>query len=125
MLQETKLKTNERLVSDALKDFQIYYLSRKESQGGGIAIGVIKDLESTLIREGDDQTEAMAVQVVVGELPISVITAYGPQENAIIEKKKKFCQFLEEEVCRAEFEGNGLILQMDGNFACWTKFNQK
>ena len=42
MLQETKLKTNERLVSDALKDFQIYYLSRKESEGGGIAIGVIK-----------------------------------------------------------------------------------
>ena len=115
MLQETKLKTNERLVSDALTDFQIYYLSRKESQGGGIAIGVIKDLESTLIREGDDQTEAMAVQVVVGELPVSVITAYGPQENAIIEKKKKFWQFLEEEVCRAEIEGNGIILQMDGN----------
>ena len=46
-----RTKTNERLVSDALKDFQIYYLSRNESQGGGIAIGVIKDLESTLIRE--------------------------------------------------------------------------
>ena len=38
-----RTKTNERLVSDALKDFQIYYLSRNESQGGGIAIGVIKD----------------------------------------------------------------------------------
>ena len=36
-------------------------------------------------------------------------------ENAIIEKNKKFWQFLEEEICRAEIEGNGLILQMDGN----------
>ena len=115
MLQETKLKTNERLSSEALKDFQVYYLSRKESQGGGIALGVTKDLESTLIREGDDQTEVMAVQVVVGELSICVINAYGPQENSIKEKKEKFWQFIEEEVCRAEIEGNGLILQMDGN----------
>ena len=115
MLQETKLKIDERIACDALKDFQVYYLSRQETQGGGIAIGIVKDLESTLIREGKDQVEAMAVQVVIGELPCSIITAYGPQENAPKEKKEKFWQFLQEEVLRADLEGNGLILQMDGN----------
>ena len=80
MLQETKLKIDERISCDALKDFQVYYLSRQETQGGGIAIGILKDLESTLIREGKDQVEAMAVQVVIGELPCSIITAYGPRK---------------------------------------------
>ena len=62
-LQETKLKPNETIKCDILDNFQVYYLSRQESEGGGLAIGVTKDLESTLIREGDDQTEAMSVQV--------------------------------------------------------------
>ena len=91
------------------------YLSRQESQGGGLAIGVTTDLESTLIREGDDQTEAMSVQVVVGNLPIRVINAYGPQENALKEKKEKMWGFLDEEVNQAEVGGHGLIIQMDGN----------
>ena len=88
-LQETKLKPNEIIKCESLDNFQVYYLSRQESQGGGLAIGVTKDLESTLIREGDDQTEAMSVQVVVDNLPIRVINAYGAQENALKEKKEK------------------------------------
>ena len=60
-----------------------------------MAIGVTKDLESTLIREGDDQTEAMSVQVVVDNLPICVINA--------------------------DVEGHGLIIQMDGNLHAGSK----
>ena len=76
MLQETKLKPNEQIKCDSVKDFQVFYLSRQESQGGGLAIGVTKDLESTLIREGDDQTEALSVEVRVDDFPIRVITAF-------------------------------------------------
>ena len=32
----------------------------------------------------------MFVEVVVGTLPIRVVTAYGAQENALKEKKEKF-----------------------------------
>ena len=41
--------------------------------------------------------------------------AYGPQENALKEKKDKFWDFLDKEVNDAELEGDGLIIQMDGN----------
>ena len=65
MLQETKLKPNESIKCEALNDFQVFYLNRQNSQGGGLALGVTKELESTLIKEGDDNTEAMAILVSV------------------------------------------------------------
>ena len=64
-LQETKLKQNEHLKSEMFPKYQIYYLSRKETQGGGIAIGVDKEIESTLVREGNDKIEALVVQIVI------------------------------------------------------------
>ena len=62
--------------------------------GGGLAIGATTDLESTLIREENDFTEAISVQVTVGELPIRVITAYGAQENYTKERKEKIWSFI-------------------------------
>ena len=115
MVQETKLKPNEKIKCESLNDYQVFYLNRQQSQGGGIALGVAKDLESTLIREGNDETEAMSVLVSVGKLEIRVLTAYCPQENATNETKEKIWEFFEEEVNKADIEGQGLILQMDGN----------
>ena len=100
IMQETKLKPNETLKCDSLKDFQVYYLSRQKSQGGGLAIGVVKDFESTLIREGDDETEAMSVEVVVGPLPIRIINAYGAQETAPKEKKEKLWSLLKRKLSK-------------------------
>ena len=60
MVQETKLKPNEKIKCESLNDYQVFYLNRQQSQGGGIALGVAKDLESTLIREGNDKTKAMS-----------------------------------------------------------------
>ena len=53
-------------------------------QGGGLALGLNKRLESTLLNEGDDDTEVMSVLVVVGDMPIGVIVGYGVQENATV-----------------------------------------
>ena len=114
-IQETKLKPNETIKCEALDHYQVYYLSRQESQGGGLALGVLKELESTLIREGDDNTEILSVQVVVGDISIRVVSGYGPQENANISIKEKFWEFLEEEINQAHIENQGLLLQMDGN----------
>ena len=115
MLEETKLKPNEKIKCEASNDFQIFYLNRQESQGGGLALGVHKDIESTLIKEGNDETEMLSVQVLAGKIPMRIIVAYGPQENAPITKKLKFWEAIEKEVNEAEIEGHGVLLQMDGN----------
>ena len=114
-VQETKLKGNETISCEALTSYQVYYRNRQESQGGGIAIGVDKDLKSTLVKEGENDTEALSVKIFLEDIEIRVLTAYGPQENALKSQKDKFWEFIEEEVNLADLEGDGLIIQMDGN----------
>ena len=80
-----------------------------------MAIGIDNDIESTLVREGFDDVKALVVQVVLGTISVTVIVAYGLQENVLKAKKDKFWEFLENEVIKAELEGHGLIIQMDGN----------
>ena len=115
MVEETKLKSHETIKCEAIDDFQVYYLSRQKSQGGGVALGVNKMFESTLLNEGDDETEVISVLVVVGKIPIRMIVGYGPQENALKDKKEKFWDFIENEVLEAEAEHQGVIIQIDGN----------
>ena len=115
MVEETKLKSHETIQCEAISDFQVFYLSRQKSQGGGVALGVNKIFESTLLNEGDDETEVISVLVVVGDIEIRVIVGYGPQENALREKKEKFWDFIENEVVQADSEHQGVIIQIDGN----------
>ena len=115
MVEETKLKPHEKMKGDTLSDFQIFYLSRKESNGGGIALGVSKIFESTLVSEGNDETEVISVLVIVGDIPIRIVVGYGVQENASKEKKEKFWDYIEKEVAEAENENQAVIIQMDGN----------
>ena len=93
MLKETKLKPNERIKCEAANDFQIFYLYRQKSQGGGLALGVEKNIESTLLREGDDDIEVISVHVVLGDVPTRIVVGYGPQENDSIEKKEELLGF--------------------------------
>ena len=88
MAQETKLRGNETIKCESLVNYQVYYQNRQNSQGGGVALGVDKDLESTLITEGGEDTEAIAVKVFFKEISVRAISAYGPQENALKEKKE-------------------------------------
>ena len=87
MMQETKLKPNEKISCASLDDFQVFYLNRQTSQGGGIALGVNKDYDSTLIKEGNDETEAIAVKIFLKEMEVRTVCAYGPQETASKDKK--------------------------------------
>ena len=115
MLQETKLKPNGKVKCESINDYQVFYLNRQKSQGGGLALGVHKNIESTLIKEGDDEVEIIAVQTVLGKIPTRIIVGYGPQENALVERKNKFWDFVENEVTEAEALDHGIIFQMDGN----------
>lgn len=38
-VQETKLKPNENLKGEEIDKFQMFYLNRQDSQGGGLALG--------------------------------------------------------------------------------------
>ena len=115
MLEETKLKPNEKIKCEAAKDFQIFYLNRQDAQGGGLALGIHKDIECALVREGNDDIEALSVQTVLGGIPVRVILGYGPQENANIKKKNDFWSFVENEIHEAELDDHGILFQMDGN----------
>ena len=115
MMQETKLRSNETIRCEALNNYQVYYKNRQFAQGGGVALGVKKELKSTLINEGEEDTEGISVKVFFKDLSVRAISAYGPQENDMREKKDKFWEFLEKEVIAAELEGDGLLIQMDGN----------
>ena len=120
MIQETKLRANETIKCEALSNYQVYHQNRQVSQGGGVALGVNKDLKSTLISEGGDDAEALSVKVFFNELSVRVVAAYGPQESALKEKKEKFWAVIEKEVIDAELEGDGLVIQMDGNLHAGT-----
>ena len=67
------------------KNFTIYELLRKYSNGGGICIGVHKDLKPVWVAQGDDETEVLAVEIWVDDFPIRVVTGYGPQVGDAIE----------------------------------------
>ena len=115
MIQETKLKVNEVIKCEGSREFQIFHLNRQNTHGGGIAVGIENNIESTLIREGDDSTEVLSIQIVLGNLPIRIIVGYGPQETDDIRKKTLFWSFIENEINEAEAAEHGIILQMDGN----------
>ena len=115
MVQETKLKPHETIASGSLSEYQVYYLNRQSSQGGGVALGVNKNLASTLVNEGDGDVETLSVKLFLDKLALRIVTAYGPQENDLKDKKNKFWEFLEKEVNCAELEEEGIIIQMDGN----------
>ena len=109
MLEETKLKPNETMKCDSSKHFNVFYLNRQNAQGGGLAIGVHKEIESALVREGNDETETLSVQAVLGKIKVRIIVAHGPQENASILKKQRFWEAIEKEVCEADIEGHGVL----------------
>ena len=114
-LQETKVKRPNQIKTESSKKFIIYELIRKECKGGGLALGVNKDLQPAWVDQGDDEVEVLVVEVWLNEFPIRIINGYGPQNSDSIERKRKFWAFLEKQVNNAIIAGAGLIIQMDGN----------
>ena len=114
-LQETKLKTPNQIKTESTKNFTIYELNRKLKNGGGLCIGVHKDLQPVWVAQGDDEVECLVVEAWVDDFPIRILNAYGPQLNDEIERKQKFWDFIERETKNAVEAGAGLIIQMDSN----------
>ena len=87
MMQETKRKqSSPKLTSPNMINYQIFELRRNKTKtdggkglnGGGLAIGVLHDLNPVLIRQGDDDCECMSVQLTVESEDIICVVGYGP-----------------------------------------------
>ena len=79
-LQETNLPQKQQFKSDT-KEYFIFRLDRQLSGGGGLALGVVQDLNTILIRQGNDATEAMSVKINIKYFAVRLFVGYGAQEN--------------------------------------------
>ena len=112
-VEETKFQEEGEL---QLENFMIFELTRASRDGGGgLALGVVKELCPVLVRKGDDKVEAMSIDILVKNMRIRCCIAYGCQESSHVEKKDAFWTFIEEEAKSAWSAGSGFILHFDGN----------
>ena len=115
-IEETKMRRPGKIKTKMTENYIIYELVRKNSGGGGLAIGVDKNLKPVWIDEGNDEVEVLTVEARADEFKFRCVAAYGPQESDKVEKKTKFWSELSNEVENAAINEAGFILQMDGNF---------
>ena len=122
-LQETKLGKKQKFNIEN-SDYTIFRLAREKTGGGGLALGALNDLKPVLLKEGDDETEAISIQIEVTKLKIRLVVGYGAcdsdrqakkLETSQKERKMKLWQFIENEVIEAETNEQGLIVQIDAN----------
>ena len=104
-LQETKVQKPGKIRFEGAQNYVIYELTRKNKTGGGLAIGVKKDLEPGWAGEGDNETEVLVVQLTVGDMKLRVLCGYGPQETDSADRKALFWSRVHAEVNIAEEEG--------------------
>ena len=114
-VQETKFKRNGKLKSENTSKYHIYERIRKDKTGGGIAIGISKELDPVWIREGKDNIELLTVEINLSGFQVRCVCGYGPQENDPSDKKQDFWDQLSVEVEDAINLDVGLVIQMDGN----------
>ena len=62
-IQETKFRTNGNLKTENSSNYHIYELNRSDKAGGGIAIGVEKELDPVWINEGKDGIEQLMIEI--------------------------------------------------------------
>ena len=119
-LQEIQSYRPGRIKTPSSRNYTWYELHRtagaeKGEKGGGIALGVANSLKPSWISEGDNDCEAITVEVWVDSFPVRLVCGYGPQNYDKPHRKEKFWEYLDKEVNNATSNGAGFILQMDGN----------
>ena len=104
-LQEIKLKKI-HVFKIENKEYVIFRLERENTGGSGLALGALQDLKPILLKEGNDESEAISVQIEINELKIRLVVGYGALmsdrqakqiDTTQIERKKKLCKFIENE----------------------------
>ena len=97
--QETKLGRSGRIKTPSSRKYTWYELHRskeaeKGEQGGGLAIGVLNILDPSWISEGDNEAEALNVEIWIEGVPVRLVCGYGLQEYDRKERKESFWDYL-------------------------------
>ena len=89
MIQETKLRRKNQI---KVEDYELFEKVRTNKGGGGIMIGIKKDIDATPVDVSpqDDELEILVVELELKDLSIRFLTAYGPQEDGNEDKINKF-----------------------------------
>ena len=111
-VEETKFKNEGNL---KFEKYHVFERIRKNRDGGGLALGCLKELQPVWVREGEGLVEALSVEIFVKNLKIRCCAAYGFQESEKVENKENFWKYLDEEVHFAAITNAGFVLQFDGN----------
>ena len=114
-IEESKYKEEGKL---KLENYIIFELVRENRDGGGLALGCVKELKPVLVRKGNDDIEAMSINIFFKSMKTRCVVAYGCQENSSVEKKNAFWAYIEEEVTAAWESDSGFVLHFDG--ILWT-----
>ena len=110
------MKRHGNIKIEALKNYTIFELVRKNSHGGGLATGISKHLEPTFISEGDDNVEILVTQCKIKNIKVRLINCYAPQEcDPKDERKLLFWARLQAEVLDAAENDCAVCIQMDSN----------
>ena len=80
-----------------------------------MALGVKKCLNPIWLKSGNDQCEALTVQISMENLDIRITNAYGPQNYDDGHKKVEFWAYLENEVNISNQSNVGCIIMFDAN----------
>ena len=97
--------------------YKLFEKPRKGKGGGGLMIGVRKEIDVTpvVVSDHDDDVEILVIEIIFKSLTVRFLTAYGPQEDAPEDLLNKFYSTLEEEIMQCEQENCALIAEMDCN----------
>ena len=93
-LQETKSGRSGKIKTPSCKKYTWYEVHRtkeaeKGEKGGGLAIGVLNVLQPSWVSDGDDDAEALTIEIWVDGFPIRLICGYGPQEYDNVSRKNR------------------------------------
>ena len=99
-VQEVKQASAGNIKTDYLQNFQLFELVRKEERvaGGGLMIGVDREVQALQVRQGDDEVECLTVVVTVPGIDIRAVCGYGPQRRDSVKRKSLFWEYLDKEV---------------------------
>ena len=78
-IEETKYKDAGRLKLDGYLIFE--KVRKSKVNGGGLAIGCVRELNPVWVREGEDEVETLSVDIFVRNMKIRCCVAYGCHEN--------------------------------------------
>ena len=77
-MQETK--ESKPIKTKHTDTYQTFQLQRTNSKGGGVALLALKHLQPVLIREGDDDAEAISVMITTKKLKIKCVVGYTQEK---------------------------------------------